>query len=122
MESRQSNKATAIQRGGNEKDSSFVIRDVFSSFSLLINSKESQVEVSLGYWSPFAFPAAVFTLQPLPFLLFQFTYWHGAFRDTKGISFLQFIPFSPPRVLLHLLQIAFSQHRCSFCRSRLNRT
>lgn len=111
MESRQSNKATAIQRGGNEKGSSFVIRDVFSSFSLLINDKEFRVGVSLGYRSPFCSSCSCLYFAATPFpLLFQFTYYrHVAFRDTEGISFLQFIPFffTPPRVLLHLLQIAF---------------
>lgn len=93
MESRQSNKEAAIQRGGNENGSCFVIRDVFSSFSLLISGKEYQVVVSLGSRSPFALPARVSVSQPLPFPLFQFTYWHVAFRDTEGISFSRFIPF-----------------------------
>lgn len=48
MESRQSNKESAIQRGGNENVSSFVIVVVFSSFSLLISGKEFQVKASIG--------------------------------------------------------------------------
>lgn len=133
MESRQSNKCDAMQRGGNEKGSSFVIRDVFSSFSLLINGKELRVEVSLGYRSPFALPAPVFTSQPLPFpfcfsLPTTGTALLGTPREFPSCSLSSFFFcisffFLPPLGFCFIsFRLLFSQHRCSFCSSRLNRT
>lgn len=66
---RKADKAIKSQ-GGNEKDSSSAICDVFSSSSLLISSKKFQVEASLGSQSPFAFPCSffLFSLQSPAFL------------------------------------------------------
>lgn len=69
MESRQSNKESALQRGGNEKGSPFVIRDVFSPFSLLITSEEFQVQVSHESLSRFLLlPPPPLSATPFPFV------------------------------------------------------
>ena len=104
---------------------------LFLSFSLLISVEEFQVGVSLHLLFPAPFLLLlllllfVFTLQPLPFHLLQFTLLAAFLRDIEGISFMQFIPFFPfslslslSQVLLHLPRIAFfffpAKRRCSF--------
>lgn len=103
-------------RGGEGKALSFCYPwFLFLSFSLLISVEEFQVGVSrhLLFPAPFLLLLLlVFTLQPLPFPLLQFTLLAAFLRDTEGISFMQFIPpFFPSlplsQVLLHLPRIAF---------------
>lgn len=103
MENRHSNKESALQKGGNEKGSPFVIRDVFSPFSLLITGEEFQVQVShesLLHFLLLFFPPFSHSLH----LCFSSPTGTVAFRDTEGISSSQFIPT--------FLFFVFSQVRC----------
>lgn len=68
MESRQSNKESALQRGGNEKASPFVIPDVFSPFSLLITAEEFQVQVPHRSFLPFLLLPLLRTATPFLFV------------------------------------------------------
>lgn len=68
MESRQSNKESALQRGGNEKGSPFVICDVFSPFSLLITGEEFQVQVSHESLLHFLLLFSPLSATPFPFV------------------------------------------------------
>lgn len=105
MESRRSNKESVIQSGGNEKASPFVIRDVFSSFSLLITGKEFQSKVFHKFLLHFLL---LFIFMPLPSPLFQFTYWQRCFWGQRGSFLLAahrhllFFPHSGP-----FLQVRF---------------
>lgn len=100
MESRQSNKESALQRGGNEKGSPFVIRDVFSPFSLLITSEEFQVQVSHESLSRFL----LLSPPPLSATPFPFVSVHLLARLLLG-NFLSHL--SPPFSFS-----VFSQVRC----------
>lgn len=107
MESRQSNKELVKQRGGNEKGSSFVISDVFSSFFLSPHqSKEFQVKAPLCSRSPFALPSSSFFLSANPPLGCQISL---PTSTRLSVTLRDFPPcsLSPFQALLHLHWIVF---------------
>lgn len=76
MESRQSNKELVKQRGGNEKGSSFVISDVFSSsfFSLLIRVKNFKSKPLFVQGALLLCLLLLFFLQPTPLWVAKLVY------------------------------------------------
>lgn len=119
MKGRQSNKVL-IQRGGNEKGSSFLICEVFSSFSLHISGKEFQVEASLSSQSPFCFCLLFFPFSfshslSLCFSLPPGTLLLGTPREFPSHSSTRFFRFCLISFRLLFTTMSF------FLRSQLNR-
>lgn len=89
MESRQSNKESAIQRGGNEEGSSLLSVMSFLLFLSSLAAKNLKSKHLLVH-KPFSFACFFFLSATSVGLPNRFTYQHSAFSNTKGIFFSQF--------------------------------